>query len=469
MTYDFKYATFDLMKQTGNILVIDDNKSILSTLDILLSPLFQTVTTLSNPNLIPAELRKKEYNLVVLDMNFSAGVNTGNEGFYWLGKIKEFNPDISVVMITAYGDIDTAVRALKEGASDFVLKPWDNEKLLATLKLAIQLNLSKKELKQLKDRESGLKREINRDQREIIGSSSKILEVLKMARKVARTDANVLITGENGTGKELIAKEIHRLSGRADELLVSVDMGAIPETLFESELFGHVKGAFTDARENRQGKFELADKGTLFLDEIGNISFHLQSKLLAAIENRKVTRIGSNEPIATDLRLICATNKNLVNMVKESMFREDLLYRINTIQIELPPLRERGNDIIELADFFLRKFVLKYNKPDLRINHQAYDKLMRYSWPGNIRELQNTIEKAVILSELNSIKPEDLYLKPAGNISPESLPTLEAMEEKLISMAIEKNNGNLTAAAEQLGITRQTLYNKFRKNKPDVK
>ena len=458
-----------MQKDRGNILVIDDNKSILSTLEIILMPEFGTVTLLSNPNQIVAELSRKEYNLVILDMNFSAGINSGNEGIYWLGRIKESYPELSVVMITAYGDVDLAVKALKAGASDFILKPWDNEKLLATLKLAIQLNLSKNELRHLKDRESGLKKEINRDQREIIGSSSKILNVLKMARKVARTDANVLITGENGTGKELIAKEIHRLSDRADELLVSVDMGAIPETLFESELFGHVKGAFTDARESRQGKFELADKGTLFLDEIGNISFHLQSKLLAAIENRKVTRIGSNDPIATDIRLICATNKNLVNMVSENLFREDLLYRINTIQIELPPLRERGNDIIELADFFLKKFMLKYNKGELRINHQAYDKLLRYSWPGNIRELQNTIEKAVILSETNTIKPDDLYLKPAGDISPESLPTLEAMEEKLISMAIEKNNGNLTAAAEQLGITRQTLYNKFRKNKPDVK
>lgn len=454
----------------GNILIVDDNKSILTSLEILLNPEFSMVRSVANPNQILSELRKYEFNLVVLDMNFSAGVNNGNEGFYWLGRIKEFNPDISVVMITAYGDVETAVRALKEGASDFVLKPWDNEKLLATLKLAIQLNLSKKEVKQLKDRESGLKKEINRDQREIIGSSQKIMDVLRMARKVAKTNANVLLTGENGTGKELIAKEIHRQSDRADELLVSVDMGAIPETLFESELFGHVKGAFTDARENRQGKFELADKGTLFLDEIGNLSFHLQSKLLAAIENRKITRIGSNESVSTDIRLICATNKNLEKMVKESLFREDLLYRINTIQIELPPLRERGNDIIKLADFFLRKFMLKYDKGELRINHQAYDKLLRYSWPGNIRELQNTIEKAVILCETNAIRPDDLYLKPPeGNIAPESLPTLEAMEEKLISIAIEKNNGNLTAAAEQLGITRQTLYNRFRKNKPDVK
>ncbi len=459
-----------MSSQKGSILIVDDNKNILTSLEILLSPEFSFVRSVANPNQILSELRKSEFNLVVLDMNFSAGVNNGNEGFYWLGRIKEFNPDISVVMITAYGDVETAVRALKDGASDFVLKPWDNEKLLATLKLAIQLNISKKEVKQLKERESGLKKEINRDQREIIGSSPQILHILKMARKVAKTEANILITGENGTGKELVAKEIHRLSDRADELLVSVDMGAIPETLFESELFGHVKGAFTDARENRQGKFELADKGSLFLDEIGNLSFHLQSKLLAAIENRRITRIGSNEPISTNIRLICATNKNLEMMVKESLFREDLLYRINTIQIELPPLRERGNDIIELADFFLRKFMLKYGKPELKINHQAYVKLMRYTWPGNIRELQNTIEKAVILSESNTIRPDDLYLKPpVTNILPESLPTLEEMEEKLFNMAIEKNNGNLTAAAEQLGITRQTLYNRLRKHKPDVK
>jgi len=459
-----------MSSQKGSILIVDDNKNILTSLEILLSPEFSFVRSVANPNQILSELRKSEFNLVVLDMNFSAGVNNGNEGFYWLGRIKEFNPDISVVMITAYGDVETAVRALKDGASDFVLKPWDNEKLLATLKLAIQLHISKKEVKQLKERESGLKKEINRDQREIIGSSPQILHILKMARKVAKTEANILITGENGTGKELVAKEIHRLSDRADELLVSVDMGAIPETLFESELFGHVKGAFTDARENRQGKFELADKGSLFLDEIGNLSFHLQSKLLAAIENRRITRIGSNEPISTNIRLICATNKNLEMMVKESLFREDLLYRINTIQIELPPLRERGNDIIELADFFLRKFMLKYGKPELKINHQAYVKLMRYTWPGNIRELQNTIEKAVILSESNTIRPDDLYLKPpVTNILPESLPTLEEMEEKLFNMAIEKNNGNLTAAAEQLGITRQTLYNRLRKHKPDVK
>src|ERR1035437_8772366 len=383
----------------GNVLIVDDNKSILIALEILLIPEFQTVTTLSDPNQIPTELRKSDYNLVLLDMNFKAGINTGNEGIYWLSRIRESNPEISVVMITAYGDVELTVKALKTGATDFVLKPWDNSKLLATLKSALQLNLSKKEVSQLKEKEKGLKKEINREQKFIIGSSPTLMKVLNMVRKVAKTEANVLITGENGTGKELIAQEIHRLSKKAGEVMVNVDMGAITETLFESELFGHIKGAFTDARENRPGKFEIADKGTLFLDEIGNLSFHLQAKLLTAIQNRQISRIGSNQIIPIDIRLLCATNKNLGNMVNEGLFREDLLYRINTIQIELPPLRDRGNDISILAEFFLKKYAYKYNKPSLKINQQAHEKLLKYSWPGNIRELQHTIEKAVILSE----------------------------------------------------------------------
>jgi DNA-binding NtrC family response regulator len=449
----------------SNILVVDDNKSILSALEILLTPEFREITLLSNPNQIPTELRKKNYNLVILDMNFQAGVNTGNEGIYWLERIRETHPEVSVVMITAYGDIDTAVKALKAGASDFVLKPWDNEKLLATLKLAIQLNLSKEEVKLLKERETELKKEINRDQKYIIGSSPQLLKVLNMVRKVAKTDANVLITGENGTGKELIAQEIHRVSNRNNEMLVSVDMGSLSETLFESELFGHVKGAFTDAYENRKGKFEIADKGTLFLDEIGNLSVHLQSKLLAAIENRQISRIGSNQVIPTDIRLICATNRNLENMVQSGLFREDLIYRINTIRIELPPLRERGNDIIVLTEFFLKKYTYKYNKPNLKINQQAHDKLLSYKWPGNIRELQHTIEKAVILCETNILKPEDLYLQQQSPVvGNESYTTLGEMEKLMIQQALELNNGNFTAAAEQLGITRQTLYNRQKKS-----
>jgi DNA-binding NtrC family response regulator len=449
----------------GNILIVDDNKSILSALEIFLTPEFQTVTTLSDPNQIPTELRKKEYNLVVLDMNFNAGINTGNEGIYWLGRIKESNPEISVVMITAYGDVELTVKALKMGATDFFLKPWDNNKLLATLKSALQLNWSKKEVSQLKEKEKGLKTEINREQKFIVGSSPQLMQMLNMVRKVAKTDANVLITGENGTGKELIAHEIHRMSNRSQEVMVSVDMGAITETLFESELFGHVKGAFTDARENRPGKFEVADKGSLFLDEIGNLSFHLQAKLLAAIQNRQISRIGSNQTVPIDIRLICATNKNLESMVHEGLFREDLLYRINTIQIEVPPLRERGNDVLVLTDFFMKKYTAKYNKPLLKINQQAQDKLLKYTWPGNIRELQHTIEKAVILSEGNVLKAEDFFMRPVlSSRTGDTELTLEEMEKRMINLAIEKNNGNLSAAADQLGITRQTLYNKIKKN-----
>jgi len=449
----------------GNILIVDDNKSILSALEIFLTPEFQTVTTLSDPMRIPTELRKKEYNLVILDMNFNAGINTGNEGIYWLGRIKESNPEISVVMLTAYGDVELTVKALKMGATDFFLKPWDNNKLLATLKSALQLNCSKKEVSQLKEKEKGLKTEINREQKIIVGSSPQVMQMLDMVRKVAKTDANILITGENGTGKELIAHEIHRLSERSQEVLVRVDMGAITETLFESELFGHVKGAFTDARENRPGRFEVANKGSLFLDEIGNLSVHLQAKLLAAIQNRQISRIGSNQTIPIDIRLICATNKKLENMVREGLFREDLLYRINTIQIEVPPLRERGNDVLVLTDFFLKKYSSKYNKPGLKINQLAQDKLLKYSWPGNIRELQHTIEKAVILSEGNVLKTDDFFMKPvfSGKTNETEL-TLEEMEKRMINLTIEKNNGNLSAAADQLGITRQTLYNKIKKS-----
>lgn len=456
--------TFKQKMAKGNILIVDDNKSILSALEILLSPEFQSVTTLPDPNQIPAELRKRDYNLVVLDMNFNAGINTGNEGIYWLGRIRETNPEISVVMITAYGDVELTVKALKAGATDFVLKPWDNAKMLATLKSALQLNLSKKEVSQLKEKEKGLKNEINREQKFIVGSSAQLMQVLNLVRKVAKTDANVLITGENGTGKELIAQEIHRLSNRSNEVLVSVDMGAVTETLFESELFGHVKGAFTDARESRAGKFEVADKGSLFLDEIGNLSFHLQAKLLAAIQNRQISRIGSNQTVPVDIRLICATNKNLENMVREGLFREDLLYRINTIQIEVPPLRERGNDVLVLADFFLKKYASKYNKPNLKINQQAQEKLLKYNWPGNIRELQHTVEKAVILSDNNILKPEDFFMRPVATVQNHASElTLEEMEKRMINQAISKNQGNLSAAAEQLGITRQTLYNKMKR------
>jgi len=448
----------------GNILIVDDNKSIISTLEILLNPEFDTVKGITNPNLIPSELRTTDYNLVILDMNFQAGINTGNEGLYWLEQIRKSHPDISIVLITAYSEVELAVKALKQGATDFIPKPWENSKFLATAKAAVQLNFSKQEVVQLKQKEKGLKQELNRDSKFIIGSSSQLVKVMNMVRKVAKTNANILITGENGTGKELIAREIHRLSLRSHEVMVSVDMGAISETLFESELFGHVKGAFTDARENRAGKFETANKGTLFLDEIGNLSFHLQAKLLAAIQNREFMRLGSDKIIPVDIRLVCATNKDLPKMVEEGLFREDLLYRINTIQIEVPALRERGNDIIVLADFFLKKYASKYEKHGLKINQAAQDKLLKYQWPGNIRELQHTIEKAVILSDSDILKPEDFFLRPvvSGKFDEQHF-TIEEMEKRMILAAIDKSAGNMSLAAEQLGITRQTLYNKIKK------
>ncbi len=450
--------------QDGKILVVDDNKSLLSALEILLQFEFKEVTTISNPNQISSFENLESFDLVLLDMNFSAGVNTGNEGLFWLREIKKKVPHISVIMMTAYGAIDLAVQALKEGASDFVLKPWNNEKLLATIKSAFLLRKSKKEIQELKQKESHLKQVINQDSNYIIGNSKALTSVLNLVQKVAKTDVNVLITGENGTGKELIARELHRISSRKNEVFIGVDMGSISETLFESELFGHTKGAFTDAKEDRAGKFEAANEGTLFLDEIGNLSLQTQAKLLSAIQNRTIVRVGSNTSIPVDIRLVCATNCNLNQMVADGIFREDLLYRINTIHIEVPPLREREKDILILADFYLKKFASKYGKPSLRINHTAEEKLMGYQWPGNVRELQHTIERAVILCEGNILKPADFLLSANTDLSFDTEPeTLDEMEHLMINKALDQHNGNYSAAANQLGISRQTLYNKIKK------
>ncbi len=449
--------------QHGKILVVDDNKSALSALRLLLQFEFEHVDTLSNPNQITSELGKTDYDVVLLDMNFSAGLNTGNEGLYWLGEIKRLAPSTEVVMITAYGDVELAVKSLKRGAADFILKPWENEKLVATIQSAFRLRQSNQQVDVLKRREDSLKKEFNSENRLIIGSSPPVLHVLKVIQKVAKTDANVLITGENGTGKELVASEIHRKSHRSNEILVTVDMGAIPETLFESELFGHKKGAFTDAREERIGKFQLADKGTLFFDEIGNLPIALQSKLLVVLESRNVIPVGGNKAVSVNIRLISATNRNLEEMAARQEFREDLLYRLNTIRIDVPPLRERGNDIELLANFFLKCFENRYHKPPLKINQQALKKLMKYSWPGNIRELQHTIEKAVILAETSTLRPEDFVFRTAGRKVQGSPQTLEEMERILIEEALDRQNGNLTAVAEQLGISRQTLYNKIKR------
>lgn len=448
----------------GKLLIVDDNKSILSALEMLLQDDFDEVKTIANPNQLPSLIEMGEYDLILLDMNFSAGVNTGNEGLYWLARIQEIRTDMEVVLFTAYGDVELAVKALKQGAADFILKPWDNEKLRATLNNVFKLQQSKQEIKKLKRKESALKSEINREKHFIVAQSPQMLNVLSLVRKVAKTEANVLITGDNGTGKELIARELHRLSKRADEIMVSVDMGAVSETLFESELFGHKKGSFTDAREDRTGKIENANNGTLFLDEIGNLPVHLQPKLLSVLQNRTVTPIGSNKPLPVDIRLICATNRNLDKMVADGTFREDLLYRINTILIDIPPLRERKEDIIAIAGYFLKIYCNKYRKPDYYITDSGLAKLTSYQWPGNVRELQHTIEKAVILSDNRELTPDDFFFKPAMPGMNDVLEgTIEEMEQKMIVKVLHKNNLNFSVAAEQLGITRQTLYNKMKK------
>jgi DNA-binding NtrC family response regulator len=448
----------------AKILIVDDNKSVLSALEILLQFDYEHVMIMPNPNQLPSFPNLADVDIILLDMNFSAGVNSGNEGLFWLREIRKRAPQTSVIMMTAYGAIDLAVRALKEGASDFILKPWNNEKLLATVRSAYELRKSLKEINKLKQQGNNLKKLINHEHNYIIGNSRALNTVLNLTRKVAKTNVNVLITGENGTGKELIARELHRLSARNSEIFIAVDMGSIAESLFESELFGHVKGSFTDAKEDRVGKFEAANGGTLFLDEIGNLSLQTQAKLLSAIQNKTIVRVGTNKPISVDIRLVCATNCNLSQMVADGIFREDLLYRINTIHIEVPALRERDNDILLLAEFYLHKYATKYGKFGLRLNETAQVKLMEYQWPGNVRELQHTIERAVILCEGNVLKPNDFILNTKSTLSVENgLHTLEDMEFAMITHALDQNNGNFSAAAEQLGISRQTLYNKMKK------
>jgi len=449
----------------AKILVVDDTKSVLSALEILLQFEYKSVQTISNPNLLTSFPNLKEIDIILLDMNFSAGVNTGNEGLYWLREIKKKASLISVIMMTAYGAVELAVEAIKEGATDFVLKPWNNERLLTTVKSAYELRKSQKEVQHLKQKESNLKQVINENSNYIIGNSKALTSVLSLVQKVAKTDVNILVTGENGTGKELIARELHKSSARNNEVFISVDMGSISENLFESELFGHVKGSFTDAKDDRAGKFEAANGGTLFLDEIGNLSLQMQAKLLSVIQNRVVIRVGSNKPIPVDIRLVCATNCNLDHMVAEGLFREDLLYRINTIQVQVPALRDRDGDVLVLSDFFLKKFINKYGKPSLKINQTAQEKLISYPWPGNVRELLHTMERAVILSEGNVLKPTDFLLDTKTSITMENGPkTLEEMELVMITKALNDHDGNYSAAADQLGISRQTLYNKLKKS-----
>ncbi len=444
--------------------MVDDNRNVLNALRIFLESYFEEVTLLSSPTGLVSTLRERAPDVVLLDMNFSAGINSGNEGLFWLAEVKKIDTELPVVLFTAYADIDLAIRALKEGATDFVVKPWDNTKLLATLQAALELRLSRREVRRLKEKQTTLSRELNAGDEVCWGVSHVMQDLLAVLRKVAATDANVLVTGENGTGKELIAKKIHNLSPRAAEPMVSVDMGAVTESLFESELFGHVKGSFTDAKADRAGKFEVADGGTLFLDEIGNLSFSLQAKLLTALQSRKITRVGSNTPIGVDIRLVSATNKDLARMVREGEFREDLLYRINTITVEVPPLRDRREDIAPLSKFFLERFAKKYGKPPMELSGPAMAKLQNYRWPGNVRELQHALEKAVILAEGTTLEPSDFWFNPAEEhaVMVEAI-SIEDMERMLIEKTLARHDRNLSAVATSLGISRPTLYARMKK------
>ena len=446
------------MTKQGSILVVDDNKGILTAVKMLISPHFEQVITASNPNKIKSILSEEKVDVVLLDMNFSAGINNGNEGLYWLSEIKQTDSSIQVVLFTAYADIDLAVQGIKRGASDFVVKPWDNTRLIETLRAAYQA-------RSVEGKTAGpTPKAIAQGGGMFWGYSEAMRQIRSLVEKVAKTDANILITGENGTGKEMLAREIHRLSIRKDGPLIPVDMGAITETLFESELFGHVKGAFTDARADRPGKFEAADKGTLFLDEIGNLSYHLQAKLLTALQRRSITRVGSNTPIPVDIRLICATNRDLRQMVAKETFREDLLYRINTIHIEIPPLRERPEDIVPLSEIFIDKYAHLYGKKAPSLSDDAKEKLRSQPWLGNIRELEHTVEKAVIMADSHSLRESDLDC-PATAPAPakDDITTLEEMEYNMIKAAMDKFGGNLSLVANQLGISRQTLYNKIKR------
>ena len=455
-------------KEIGKILMIDDDEDVLLAAKLLLKKHAHQVIIEKNPKKIPFLLNNDTYDVILLDMNFSKDTTSGKEGFFWLSHIIEQDPTAVVIMITAFGDVEMAVRALKEGATDFVLKPWQNEKLLATISTAIKLKKSYKEVDKLKKAKKQLEEDINQPFKDIIGSSKPMRDVFNLIEKVAKTEANVLILGENGTGKELIARAIHQRSLRKDNSFISVDMGAITESLFESELFGHKKGAFTDAKEDRAGRFEIASGGTLFLDESGNLSLPLQSKLLTVLQNRIVTRIGTNKEIAIDIRLVCATNMNIHEMVQDNTFRQDLLYRINTVEIHLPPLRERLEDIPQLSEHFIKLYAKKYRKGVTTINQEAVQKLKKYNWPGNIRELQHALERAIIMSDQPELTPEDFQFLSQGKSTRQDVGNdnlnLDEVEKTIIQKAINIHDGNISKAAEELGLTRASLYRRLEKH-----
>ena len=458
-----------MVSKKGRILIVDDNAGIRQALKILLPMHFAEVETLPSPVTLVSALERFRPDVVLLDMNFNTAINTGNEGLYWAGEIKKMMPEVEVVLFTAYADIQLAVEGMKRGAFDFIVKPWENEKLIEVLTAA------RDKARKAMGRDAGATAVISSEVEKSLmfwGSSTPMAAIRKTVDKIASTDATVLITGENGTGKDVLAREIHLLSLRSGKPMVAVDAGAIPETLFESELFGHVKGAFTDAHADHAGKFEQADGGTLFLDEIGNIPLHLQAKLLRAIQSRSVVRVGGSRAIPVNIRLLCATNMDLEALVREGRFREDLYYRINTVHIALPPLRERQEDIVPLAEIFLGRFAEKYHRPLTGISSEAAELLKEQRWSGNIRELQNCIEKAVILSEGTKLTAKDLQLDArsgsgmTANVTPGLTGGLQrdgAEEERLVREAMERTGGNISAAAKLLGVSRPTLYAKLKK------
>ena len=447
----------------ARILIIDDNTQILESLRILLKDEFEAIDIIPKPSRIPEMLWRNTYDIVMLDMNFAMGETSGNEGIYWLNEIKKTDALLPIIMITAYGDIELAVKAIREGATDFITKPWDPEKLIITLKNAWRLRRSGQEVKMLKNRQQQLSEDLERKYRMFLGTSQVMQDLITTVNRVAATDASVLILGENGTGKEVIAREIHRHSNRSDQIFVGVDVASLSESLFESEVFGHVKGAFTDARDDRAGRFENAHEGTLFLDEIGNIPLPIQAKLLQVIQNRELIRVGDHTPIPIDIRLITATNRPLKKMIAEGSFREDLYYRLNTVAIEVPPLRERGDDILMLGEIFLEQYCRKYNKTLLKLSSSAIQKLREYGWPGNVRELKHTMERAVIMCEKSPLGPEDLRLFDRHEPTADQSFRLDDVERHTIVRVLDKCRGNHSKAAQMLNISRTTLYAKLKK------
>jgi len=454
-----------MQNKDGNILIVDDNTIILNSLKQLLKYDFNKIEVLNDPRKLPKFVEENIFDVILLDMNFKAGARSGDEGIFWIKKILEIDKNSVIVLITAYGEINLAVKAIRAGGIDFVLKPWEPQKLISTLKSAIKLRRTKLEVSGLKQKQKAIIEDIDLEYGEILAESSVMKTILETIKKVAQTDANILLTGEHGTGKELVAHALHRQSLRSDKIFIKVDLGSISESLFESELFGHTKGAFTDARTDRIGRFEIASGGTLFLDEIGNLSIPLQAKLLSVIQNRKIVKIGSNKEVAFDVRLICATNQDLNQMISNKLFRDDLLYRINTIQLHVPPLRERENDVLILADYFMKIYSKKYNKKADEISQKAKEKLIAYNWPGNIRELKHTIEKAVILSSDEILNEDDFQLvTQTQNDTGKSSLRLSDIEKKTIKKVMQISRGNMSEAAKILDISRTTLYSKLTKH-----